>query len=87
MSALSGLRILDAATLFAGPTAATMLADFGADVIKIEHPVKGDPVRLHGYSKDGVSLWWTMLARNKRTLALDLGKNEGAVRWRCTQPS
>lgn len=78
MSALSGLRILDAATLFAGPTAATMLADFGADVIKIEHPVKGDPVRLHGYSKDGVSLWWTMLARNKRTLALDLGKNEGA---------
>jgi crotonobetainyl-CoA:carnitine CoA-transferase CaiB-like acyl-CoA transferase len=78
MSALAGLRVLDAATLFAGPTAATMLADFGADVIKIEHPVKGDPVRLHGYSKDGVSLWWTMLSRNKRTLALDLGKNEGA---------
>lgn len=78
MSALAGLRVLDAATLFAGPTAATMLADFGADVIKIEHPVKGDPVRLHGYSKDGVSLWWTMLSRNKRTLALDLGKDEGA---------
>ncbi len=78
MSALSGLRVLDAATLFAGPTAATMLADFGADVIKIEHPIKGDPVRLHGYSKDGVSLWWTMLARNKRNLALDLGKKEGA---------
>jgi crotonobetainyl-CoA:carnitine CoA-transferase CaiB-like acyl-CoA transferase len=78
MSALSGLRVLDAATLFAGPTAATMLADFGADVVKIEHPIKGDPVRLHGYAKDGVSLWWTLLARNKRTLALDLGKVEGA---------
>lgn len=58
--------------------AATMLADFGADVIKIEHPVKGDPVRAHGHSKDGVPLWWTMLSRNKRTLALDLGKPEGA---------
>jgi crotonobetainyl-CoA:carnitine CoA-transferase CaiB-like acyl-CoA transferase len=55
-----------------------MLADFGADVIKIEHPVKGDPVRAHGHSKDGVPLWWTMLSRNKRTLALDLGKPEGA---------
>lgn len=57
---------------------ATMLADFGAEVIKIEHPKKGDPVRSHGYSKDGVPLWWTMLARNKKTLALDLSKPEGA---------
>ena len=56
-----------------------MLADFGADVIKIEHPIKGDPVRQHGYAKDGISLWWTNLARNKRTLALDLGKEEGAA--------
>lgn len=79
MSALSGLRVIDAATLFAGPTAATMLADFGADVIKIEHPIKGDPVRQHGYSKEGISLWWMILARNKRTLALDLGKEEGAA--------
>lgn len=78
MSALKGLRVIDAATLFAGPTAATMLADFGAEVIKIEHPIKGDPVRQHGYSKDGVSLWWTMLARNKRTLALNLGNTDGA---------
>ncbi len=58
--------------------AATMLADFGAEVIKIEHPKKGDPVRSHGFSKDGIPLWWTMLARNKKTLALDLGKSEGA---------
>ena len=58
--------------------AATMLADFGAEVIKIEHPTKGDPVRLHGHTKDGVPLWWTMLARNKKTLALDLGKPAGS---------
>ena len=78
MSALQGLRVIDAATLFAGPTAATMLADFGAQVIKIEHPVKGDPVRGHGYSKDGHSLWWANIARNKHTLALNLGDPKGA---------
>lgn len=78
LSALQGIRVLDAATLFAGPMAATMLADFGADVIKIEHPLKGDPVRLHGHTKDGVALWWTMLARNKQALALDLGKPAGS---------
>ena len=78
LSALQGIRVLDAATLFAGPMAATMLADFGADVIKIEHPIKGDPVRLHGHTKDGVALWWTMLARNKQALALDLGKAAGS---------
>ena len=75
---LSGLTVLDVATLFAGPLAATMLADFGADVIKIEHPTKGDPVRSHGPSKDGVPLWWTMLARNKRTITLNLGDAAGA---------
>ncbi len=78
MSALEGLRVIDAATLFAGPTAATMLADFGAQVVKIEHPRKGDPVRGHGYSKDGHSLWWANIGRNKRTLALDFSKPEGA---------
>jgi len=78
LSALKGIRIIDAATLFAGPMAATMLADFGAEVIKIEHPEKGDPVRQHGYQKDGIPLWWTMLARNKKTLALHLEKADGA---------
>lgn len=78
MSALEGLRVIDAATLFAGPTAATMLADFGAQVVKIEHPHKGDPVRGHGYSKDGHSLWWANIGRNKKTLALDFSKPEGA---------
>lgn len=78
MSALSGLRVLDCATLFAGPTASLLLGDFGADVIKIEHPQKGDPVRNHGYKKSEQSLWWTYLSRNKRCLAIDLGTKIGA---------
>lgn len=75
-NALEGLRILDVSTLFAGPLAATILSDFGAEVIKVEHP-KGDPVRDHGYSKDGVPLWWKMLSRNKRTITLNLSTSEG----------
>ena len=74
--ALRGIRVLDASTLFAGPLAATILGDFGADVIKIEHP-RGDPVRYHGYSKDGIPLWWKMLSRNKRTVTLNLSKPKG----------
>ena len=70
MGPLKGIRVMDMATIFAGPLAATILGDFGADVIKIEHPVKGDPVRSHGPSKNGIPLWWAMLARNKRTVGL-----------------
>ncbi|SLK08752.1 CaiB/BaiF CoA transferase family protein [Novosphingobium mathurense] len=73
---LHGLRVLDAATLFAGPVAAMLLGDFGAEVIKIEHP-KGDAARTHGGSKDGVSLWWKMFGRNKRTVSLNLSRAEG----------
>lgn len=75
---LEGVRVLDAATLFAGPLAATFLGDFGADVIKIEHP-RGDPIRSHGHSKDGIPLWWKMVGRNKRTLTLNLSRTEGQV--------
>ncbi|MGW2724595.1 CaiB/BaiF CoA transferase family protein [Streptomyces sp. NPDC001492] len=74
---LTGLRVLDLATLFAGPLAATMLGDFGAEVIKVEHPAKPDPSRGHGPSKDGVGLWWKVLGRNKRTITLDLSKPGG----------
>lgn len=74
--ALDDLRVLDVATLFAGPLAATMLADFGAHVIKVEHP-KGDPVRKHGHSKDGVNLWWKLLGRNKRCVTLNMSQAEG----------
>ncbi len=79
MSALAGLRVIDCATLFAGPTAALLLGDFGAEVIKIEHPEAGDPVRNHGYKKDGKSLWWTYLSRNKKTVALNLSNPKGAA--------
>jgi crotonobetainyl-CoA:carnitine CoA-transferase CaiB-like acyl-CoA transferase len=75
---LEGLRVLDVSTLFAGPIAATFLGDFGADVIKVEHPARPDAARGHGPSKDGVNLWWKTLGRNKRTITLNLGTPEGA---------
>ncbi|RBM20365.1 CaiB/BaiF CoA-transferase family protein [Streptomyces sp. PT12] len=77
VSPLDGLRVLDLATLFAGPLAATMLGDFGAEVIKVEHPRRPDPSRGHGPSKDGVGLWWKLLGRNKRAITLDLSTPGG----------
>ncbi|MEV0597336.1 CaiB/BaiF CoA transferase family protein [Nonomuraea cavernae] len=77
MMSLAGLRVIDAATLFAGPSAAMMLGDFGADVVKIEHPRRGDPSRGHGAAADGVGLWWKTLSRNKRAAAVDLSRAEG----------
>ncbi|MER6627104.1 CoA transferase [Streptomyces sp. NPDC000987] len=74
---LTGLRVLDLATLFAGPLAATMLGDFGAEVVKVEHPDRPDPSRGHGPSKNGVGLWWKLLGRNKRTITLDLSRPGG----------
>ncbi|MFF8603024.1 CaiB/BaiF CoA transferase family protein [Streptomyces sp. NPDC015232] len=74
---LHGLRVLDLATLFAGPLAAMMLGDFGAEVVKVEHPRKPDPSRGHGPAKDGVGLWWKVLGRNKRTMTLDLSSPGG----------
>ncbi|MFI6929047.1 CaiB/BaiF CoA transferase family protein [Streptomyces sp. NPDC050287] len=74
---LTGLRVLDLATLFAGPLAATLLGDFGAEVIKVEHPTRPDPSRGHGPSKNGVGLWWKVLGRNKRTITLDLSTPGG----------
>jgi crotonobetainyl-CoA:carnitine CoA-transferase CaiB-like acyl-CoA transferase len=75
---LAGLRVLDVSTLFAGPLAATLLGDFGADVIKIEHPRRPDAARGHGPAKNGVNLWWKTLGRNKRAATLDLSQPEGA---------
>ena len=77
MKPLDGVHVLDCATLFAGPLCATILADFGADVLKIEHPGRGDPARTHGPAKNGIGLWWKMLARNKRCITLYLGSPEG----------
>ncbi len=75
---LEGLRVLDVSTLFAGPIAATFLGDFGADVIKVEHPTRPDAARGHGPSKDGVNLWWKTLGRNKRAVTINLAAPEGA---------
>ena len=70
--ALSGLRVLELGQLIAGPFAAKTLADFGADVIKIEPPGAGDPLRTWRRLLDGTSVWWQVQARNKRSVALDL---------------
>lgn len=75
---LSGLRVLDVSTILAGPLCCQIMADFGADVVKIEHPRAGDGMRGHGHEKDGVSLWWKEIARNKRTIGLYLGHDDGA---------
>jgi crotonobetainyl-CoA:carnitine CoA-transferase CaiB-like acyl-CoA transferase len=74
--ALGGVRVLDVATLFAGPFAARILGDHGAEVIKVEHP-RGDPARTHGHRKDGHGLWWKVLGRNKLAITLDLSKPRG----------
>ena len=74
---LAGLRILDAGQMIAAPLACTLLADFGADVIKIEHPEQGDAMRTRPPEKDGKSLWWKVIARNKRNITLNLSKPEG----------
>ena len=73
---LAGLRVLDLGTVYAAPITAMLLGDWGADVIKVEHP-RGDPARTHGLSKDGHGLWWKVIARNKRTITLNFGKPEG----------
>lgn len=75
---LTGVRIIDAGNLVAGPFATTLLADFGAEVIKIEHPKYGDGQRWLEPIKDGVPLWWKVISRNKRCVTLDLSKPDGA---------
>jgi crotonobetainyl-CoA:carnitine CoA-transferase CaiB-like acyl-CoA transferase len=76
--ALAGLRVIEAASLFAGPVSGMLLGDLGAEVIKIEHPRRPDPARGHGPAKDGVGLWWKTLSRNKRLVAIDLSQPDGA---------
>lgn len=77
MRPLEGIRVLEAATLFAAPLAGMLLADYGAEVVKIEHPGRPDPARGHGPSKDGEGLWFKTLGRNKRLITLDLAAPEG----------
>ena len=75
--ALEGLRVVEMGQLIAGPFAAKTLGDFGADVIKIEPPGAGDPLRNWRLIQDGTSVWWQVQSRNKRSIALDLRSAEG----------
>ena len=75
---LSDLRVVEMGTLIAGPFCGQVLGDFGADVIKVEDPGKGDPMRQWGRSlPKGLSPWWPVIGRNKRSVALDLRQPEG----------
>ena len=65
---LDGVRVLDLATLAAAPLVATYLGEFGADVIKVEEPKHGDPIRAWGNQRDGVGLMWKSISRNKRSI-------------------
>jgi formyl-CoA transferase len=75
---LSGLRVIELGTLLAGPFCGQLLGDFGAEVIKVEPPGQGDPMRVWGREKaGGKSLWWPVVARNKKAITLDLRQPEG----------
>ena len=74
-----GLKVLEMGQLIAGPFAAKTLADFGADVVKLEPPGAGDPLRKWRLLKDGTSVWWQVQSRNKRSLALDLREPDAQV--------
>jgi crotonobetainyl-CoA:carnitine CoA-transferase CaiB-like acyl-CoA transferase len=76
---LDGLVVLEAGSMISGPTVGRFMADFGATVIKIEHPAFGDHIRRFGPQKDGVGLWHKYLSRNKQSITLNISTDEGAA--------
>ena len=76
MKPLQGIRVLDLSRMIAGGVAGMLLADFGADVVKVEQPGAGDPLRNWRLLKNGTSVWWQVQSRNKRSVALDLKNAE-----------
>ncbi|SDO71742.1 CaiB/BaiF CoA transferase family protein [Halobacillus aidingensis] len=74
---LQGVRVLELGTLLAGPFTGRLLADFGAEVIKVEPPGKSDPMRNWGKKKNGVGLWWPIQSRNKKSITLNLREEAG----------
>ena len=74
---LMGLKILDLSTIVAGGTASSLMADFGGEVVKVERPGTGDPLRNWGPFVNGVSLWWKTHSRNKKSITLNLGSPDG----------
>jgi formyl-CoA transferase len=77
MQPLQGIKVLELGQLIAGPFAGKTLADFGADVIKVEPPGVGDPLRKWRLLRDGTSVWWEVQSRNKRSVCLDLREAQG----------
>ena len=75
--ALSGIRVVDLTRILAGPFCTLMLADMGAEVIKVESPDSGDPVRRQGAVKEGISWYFAQFNRNKKSVVLDLYTDEG----------
>jgi crotonobetainyl-CoA:carnitine CoA-transferase CaiB-like acyl-CoA transferase len=80
---LAGIKVLELGTLIAGPFAARMFAEFGAEVIKVEDPAGGDPIRNWRYLHEGTSLWWYVQARNKKSIALNLKDARAQAIARC----
>lgn len=76
-SPLTGLRVLELGSFIAGPFAGQLLGDLGAEIIKVEPPGAGDPMRAWGVTVDGRSLWWPSIARNKQSVAIDLRTDRG----------
>jgi crotonobetainyl-CoA:carnitine CoA-transferase CaiB-like acyl-CoA transferase len=87
MAALNGVKVVEFAQLIAGPMAASFLADLGAEVVHVEDPAAGDPLRKVRHAKDGTHLWWKVSARNKRSVTLNLRTPSGQevarslIRW------
>ena len=76
-TALHGLKVVECATVVAAPLCGRMLADFGAEVIHVEPPGKGDHLRNFGFAVDGINPWWKYYARNKKLITLDISKPKG----------
>ena len=74
---LAGLRVLDLSTMISGPFATNLMADFGAEVIAVEHPDQPNPIRAWEPTYEGESLWWTTIGRNKQCITLDLSTEDG----------
>jgi formyl-CoA transferase/succinyl-CoA--D-citramalate CoA-transferase len=74
---LTGVRVLELGSFIAGPFSGQLLGDYGADVVKVEDPTSGDPMRRWGVTIDGDSIWWPAIARNKRSVAIDLRDERG----------
>jgi crotonobetainyl-CoA:carnitine CoA-transferase CaiB-like acyl-CoA transferase len=77
VSALQGLKVVECATIIAAPLCGRMLADFGAEVLHIEAPGKGDHLRTFGFTVDGINPWWRYYARNKKLITLDISRPKG----------